>query len=71
MTLSGKMAPTNILLFAAMVDVVMVRGALNFKRDLFSIVAKIRPNYQIRSLLGKERIANFNHFLKNPLCEVV
>jgi hypothetical protein len=37
----------------------------------FSIVAGIRPNfhnYQIRSLLGKKGIANFNHFLKNPLC---
>jgi hypothetical protein len=35
---------------------------------------RIRPNcrnYQIRSLLGKKRIANFNHFLKNPLCEVI
>jgi hypothetical protein len=28
-------------------------------------------NYQICSLLGKKRIANFNHFLNNPLCEVI
>jgi hypothetical protein len=42
--------------------------------ELFSIVAGIRPNfhnYQIRSLLGKKHMANFNHFLKNPLCEVI
>jgi hypothetical protein len=25
----------------------------------------------VRSLLEKKRIANFNHFLKNPLCEVI
>jgi hypothetical protein len=25
----------------------------------------------VRSLLGKKRKANFTHFLKNPLCEVI
>jgi hypothetical protein len=38
------------------------------------ITSHIPPNchnYQIRSLLGKKCIANFNHFLKNPLCEVI
>jgi hypothetical protein len=33
-------------------------------------VGEMYPNRKIRSLLGKKRIANFNHFLKKPLCEV-
>jgi hypothetical protein len=56
MTLSGKMAPTNIVLELQWSLWSWAGAALVFERDLFSIVAGIRPNchnYQILSLLGK------------------
>jgi hypothetical protein len=74
MTLSGKLAPTNISLGLQWSMWGWAGAALDFERDLFSIVVGIRPNchnYQIRSLLGKKRIANFDHFLKNPLCKAI
>jgi hypothetical protein len=71
MTLSGKLAPMNIALELHWSMMQGQRWTLSAICFLLLLKYQIVITIKFVQLRGKKRIANFNYFLKNPLCEMV